>query len=410
MLKSLTRTSAAILLAVSFGFSAMPASADTSEALSESVVSGANTAIRNAMDAQQQPKTVVKRQASDVQSASPTVAQVPPVNQQPVGGNVQQGLPTGLTYFGDFSVAFPMGNIGAGSKGLPGGMDGMAAWGFSPDSRVLVSYYDLQHYPEGFNSGTVPLYLPKGLPASSCVNLDGVAANGCSAEDLDMATEDHFLIASYEQLFTAAKVKGRKIPLVVTPTYVARWSQIAQSGTAGSDMVPFIDPENGQVVSGVSTRSAQYWSVAVTAPFLKTPRMFGTFTVAPTWLNHPNGVNETNHAQLYQILYLEYNLTRATRFFLEPQVSRDYLPTDPYPQHLAAYFLGATQRVGNQGFVQLVLNSGGPTNYSPYGISYFQCNALPCSANNNTAPRIGGLKATQIQLQFGLGSPVVLPI
>jgi hypothetical protein len=96
-----------------------------------------------------------------------------------------------------------------------------------------------------------------------------------------------------------------------------------------------------------------------------------------------------------------------TRLFLEPQVSRDYLPTDPYPQHLAAYFAGITERVGRGGFVQLVYNEGGPTNYSPYGIKYFQCYALPCSAN--TVPAQGGLKASQLQLQFGIGSPVVLP-
>lgn len=406
MLKSLTRASAALLLAVSFGLSVVPAKADQSQALANSVVSGANTAIRNAMDQQSQPKPATKPQ----DGTQSTVAQVPPVNQQPVGGAAQMGLPTGFTYFADLSIAYPWGDIGtAQGKWLQGGMDGMVSWGFNPTSRVVASFYQLQHYPYGFNSGTVPVYLPAGFPAAGCTNLNGTASASCTATNLDLTTKDSFMLLSYEKLLLLGDIKGRPLPVVITPTYVSRWSQINASGQPGSDVVPFVNPNNGLPVTGVPTRSAQYWSVAVTLPFLKTPRMFGTFTLAPTWLNHVNGVNLNNTAQLYQVLYLEYNANRNLRFFLEPQASRDYLPTDPYPQHLMAYFLGATQRLGKNEFVQLVLNSGGPSNYSPYGVKYFQCYALPCSANN-TVPAIGGLKATQIQLQFGVGSPVILPI
>jgi len=404
MLKSLTRASAALLVALSFGLSVVPAAADQSEALTQGVVSGANTAIRNAMDAQTQPKTVTKRQ--DGQQS--TVAQVPPINQQPVGGAQQVGLPTGFTYFADLSIAYPFGDIGtAQGKWTQGGMDGMLGYGFNPTTRAVASFYQLQHYPYGFNSGTVPVYLPAGIPQTGCANLNGTTAGGCSAENLDLTTKDSFMLLSLEKLLLLGNIKGRALPVVITPTYVSRWSQINQSGEEGSDVVPFVDPLNGLPVTGVPTRSAQYWSVAVTVPFLKTPRFFGTFTAAPTWLNHLNGVNQDNSAQLYQILYLEYSVSKNLRLFLEPQSSRDYLPTDPYAQHLAAYFLGATQRLGKNEFVQLVLNSGGPTNYSPYGIKYFQCYALPCSSS--TVPAIGGLKATQIQLQFGVGSPVVLP-
>ena len=405
MLKSLSRASAALLLAVSFGFSVVPARADQSEALATGVVSGANTAIRNAMDHQAQPKPATKPQ----DGTQSTVAQVPPVNQQPVGGAAQAGLPTGFTYFADLSIAYPFGDIGtAQGKWLQGGMDGMASWGFSPTSRVVASFYQLQHYPYGFNSGTVPVDLPAGLPAAGCTNLNGAASATCTGTNLDLTTKDSFLLLSYEKLLLLGDIKGRPLPVVITPTYVSRWSQIDASGQPNSDVVPFVNPNNGLPVTGVPTRSAQYWSVAVTVPFLKTPQMFGTFTVAPTWLNHVNGVNLTNTAQLYQVLYLEYNVNRNLRLFLEPQSSRDYLPTDPYPEHLAAYFFGATQRLGKNEFVQLVLNSGGPTNYSPYGIKYFQCYSLPCSAS--TVPALGGLKATQLQLQFGIGSPVVLPI
>lgn len=397
MLKSLTRTGAALLVAASFGLSVVPAHADTSEALATGVVSGANTAIRNAMDKQHETQT--KRE--DGQSSN--VAQVPPVKQVPVGGSAKAGLPTGFTYFLDASVAKPYGDIGNKTSWLPGGIDAMAAYGFDSTTRLMASYYELQHYPYGFNSGSVPLYLPPSFPKSA-VNPTSV---NLASEGLDLTTKDKFALFSLEKLFLIGNPSGRAIPLVVTPTYVARYSMIAQSGN-GSDVVPFVDQANGAPITDVNTRTAQYDSVAVTVPFLKTPGgFFGTFTVAPTWLTHLNGVNETNHAQLYQVLYLEYNVNRNLRVFYEPQASRDYLPTDYYPQHLFAYFAGVTQRVGKYGFVQAVLNSGGPSNYSPYGVSYLQCYALPCS--KNTVPAIGGLKATQLQLQFGVGSPVVLP-
>jgi hypothetical protein len=81
---------------------------------------------------------------------------------------------------------------------------------------------------------------------------------------------------------------------------------------------------------------------------------------------------------------------------------------DPYPQHLFTYFTGVSQTVGKNGFIQFVLNGGGPTNYSPYGVKQLNCLALPCSSN--TLPQIGGLKATQLQIQFGIGSPSVIQL
>ncbi len=406
MLKSLFRTSAAILIAASFGLSAIPAAADTGEALATGVVSGANTAIRNAME---QHTPAKQSKLKDSLLPPSTVAQVPPVNQQPVGGQQQQGLPTGFTYFADLSVAYPFGNIGVfGKKWLPGGMDAMASYGFNPTQRVVASYYELQHYPVGFNSGQVPLNFPPGFANPGCVDLSGSGSATCPgiSSPINVTTKDRFLLLSFEQLLTVGTMKHRPIPLVVTPTFVSRWSTVAASPYSNSDVVPFVD-QYGTPHFDIHTRTAQYDSIAFTAPFLKTPRMFGTFTLAPTVLTHLNGVNQQNAIQLYQILYLEYDLNKNTRLFFEPQSSRDYLPTDPYAQHLMAYFLGATERVGKNGFVQVVLNSGGPTNYKPYGVTSLQCYALPCG--QNTVPAVGGLKATQLQVQFGIGSPVVLP-
>ena len=135
--------------------------------------------------------------------------------------------------------------------------------------------------------------------------------------------------------------------------------------------------------------------------------MFGTFTVAPEWLVHTAGVNGTNHMQVPQILYLEYTPFQDTKIFFEPQSARDYLPTDPYPEHLIAYFLGVSQRFAKFGFVQLVLNSGGPTNLGPDQVTAIKCVTV---SPQLCGPVVGGLKATQLQLQLGIGSPNYFPL
>ena len=364
--------------AVFAAFCATFAQADVGDALATHIVPAANIAIKNAL-----PVT--------------TVGQVPPGIPKPAAQQ-QAGLPKGFTYTADVSVAYPFGNVGTyGAKWLPGGWDAVAAYGFSSRFRFQASYYELQHYPVGFNSGTVPLFIQGLAPPVGSVDL----ANNPTGPT-DVTVKDRFLLLMAEHLFTIGKV-----PIVITPTYVSRWSTIGASN-GNADVIPF--EFNGFPQYGIKTRTAQIHVAAVTLPFLSTPKMFGTLTLAPAWLTHLNGVNQTNHAQLYQILYLEYNPTTRDKFFFEPLASRSYLPTDPYPQHLNTYFLGYSHKFTPQSFVQLVLNSGGPSNYTPYGIVSLYCQRLPCAAPGNTIPQLGGLKSTQLQLQFGIGSPSVIQI
>ncbi|HET7813692.1 MAG TPA: hypothetical protein VFL13_04910 [Candidatus Baltobacteraceae bacterium] len=395
MVRKFLRTCAA--LALSVATVSAPAFADPTGPFG-AAVNGANGAIKSAM-------TVHLPDGN-------TVAQVPPVTQKPVGGQTQVGLPTGWTYTADFSIARSTGATGDfGKRWLPGGVDAVVGYGFNPTTRFVANYYELQHYPINFDSGKVPLYLPAGFPPTpgvnpSCVDLSGVTSANCAgiSPQINVTTKDKFALFMFEKLFNVGNVKGRSIPVVVTPTYVSRWSMVAASNGNG-DIVPFVDA-NGIPHTNINTRTAQMYSLAVTLPFLKTPKMFGTFTVAPTWLVHTAGLNQQNKAQLYQILYLEYAPTDGFKVFFEPQSSRDYLPADPYAQHLAAYFLGASQALGKNGFIQVIANSGTPTNYSPYGVYRLNCFALPCSAN--TIPSVGGLKASQIQIQLGIGSPSVI--
>ena len=395
MLKTLLRTGAAAIAAVTFGLSAIPAAADTGPY--GTVVDGANLAIKNVM--KPSPAPAFPKGA---------VAQVPPVNQQPIGGQrAPVGLPVGFTYTADLSIAKPFGDLGSyGKQWLPGGVDLVAAYGFDPTLRLVASGYQLQHYPVGFDSGTVPVYLRGFANPIGCANLDNTTANGCNASNINVRTKDTFGLFMLQKLFVI-DVKGRPLPIVVSPTYVARTSIIGQAPHHDDTVAFGINPPDGQTYFDVKTRTAQVESLAFTVPFLKTPKMFGTFTAAPGWLVHRAGANLENKAQIYQILYLEYTPNARTTFFFEPQSSRDYLPTDQYAQHLAAYFLGGSFRTTKTTFVQVTLNSGGPTNEGSYGVHSIFCdNPYDPSA---CAPVIGGLKATQIQVQFGIGSPSVLP-
>ncbi|HEU5479098.1 MAG TPA: hypothetical protein VFU90_04655, partial [Candidatus Tumulicola sp.] len=340
---------AAIALAIaSAGLSLLPASADGVENVYEqSILPGANTAIKNAMDEANRKREAERRQASAPAGPSTsllppgTVGQIPPVSQQRIGPAI--GFPTGFGFSADVSSAYPFGDIGSyGKQWLMGGFDGSLSYAFSPTSRVVASMFELQHWPYGFNSGQVPVYLAGFRNPVGCADLSGGNACGPGAgQNLNVATKDTFGVFMYEQLFLIKGMPGGHVlPIVISPTYVARGGQIGESPD-NNDVVPFaFNPPDGPVFTSVPTRTAQYKAVAVTLPFLKTPKMFGTFTVAPTWLMHTAGVNSGNSMQLAQVLYLEYTPFANTKIWFEPQSARDYLPTDPYPEHLIAYFLG----------------------------------------------------------------------
>jgi hypothetical protein len=419
MLKTLFRIGVASVTLTAVGLSALPASADGTDGVYEQIiVPSANDAIKSALDAERQKRETQHRQATGAAASAPitattslvpppaSVAQVPPVNQQPISQKI--GFENGFGYSGAISSAYPYGDIGSYGKGwLMGGFDASLSYAFGGTTRVVASMYQLQHWPYGFNTGQVPVYLAGFQNPVGCADLSGGNACGPGAgRNINTATKDIFGVFMLEKMFLIGGMPGGHVlPIVITPTYVARGGIIGES-TSNNDIVPFaFDPPNGPFFTDVPTRTAQYQAVAVTLPFLKTPKMFGTFTVAPTWLVHTAGVNSKNTMQLPQVLYLEYTPFRDTKIFFEPQSARDYLPTDPYPEHLIAYFLGVSQRITRYGFVQVVLNSGGPTNLGPPGVS-----AIKCVTIELCGPAIGGLKATQIQLQLGIGSPSYFPL
>jgi hypothetical protein len=376
---------------------ALPAFADgTADVYQQSILPGANSAIKNYLDQQ-------KAQAK--------VAQAPPVSQPALGPVI--ALPPGFTYTADITTAYPYGNIGSyGRQGwLMGGVDLQAGYGINWSTRVVASMFQLQHYPYGFNSGLAPVYLAGFRNPVGCADLsDGNACGPGTGRNINVRTKDTFGVFMLEKLFVIKPdMLPGPVPIVISPTYVARGGQIGFA-PGNNDVVPFTYNLPDGPVENIPVRTAQYYAVAITLPFLKTPKMFGTFTVAPQWLVHTAGANSGNSMQLPQVLYLEYTPTKSTTFFFEPQSARDYLPTDPYPEHLIAYFLGVSQRLTRYSFVSVVLNSGNPTNLGPDGVTGIKCLSAQQAINNACGLAIGGLKATQLQLQFGVGSPTYFPL
>jgi hypothetical protein len=403
MLGCIFRRLTAATAALVIGAWALPAAADdgTGDVFQKSIVPSANELIKSVMS---QPKP--KKQDS-------TIAQVPPVSQPPVPKMQLPGDRFG--YMVDFSMAYPYGNIGDyGKQGwLMGGMDALVSYKFNWSTKLVASMFQLQHWPYGFNSGLAPVYLAGFQNPVGCADLSGGSACGPgTGRNINVRTKDTFGVFMLQKmiLIKSDKIPGPgAVPIIVSPTYVARGGQIGFA-PGNNDVVPFTYNLPDGPVENIPVRTAQYYAVALTLPFLKTPKMFGTFTIAPQWLVHTAGANVGNSMQLPQVIYLEYNPVPGTTLFVEPQSARDYLPTDPYPEHLIAYFLGVSQRISKYGFVSAVLNSGNPTNLGADGVIGIKCLTVQQAVNNACGLAIGGLKATQLQLQFGIGSPNVFPL
>lgn len=404
MRRDVLRGIAGAVAAFIIGACTLPAMADgTADVYQKSILPGANDAIKSAMS------------KPTPQPSSAPVAQVPPVDQEPAKRKME--LPGDrLVYMVDFSMAYPYGNIGTygHQQGwLMGGMDALVDYKFNWSTRLVVSMFQLQHWPYGFNSGTPPVYLAGFVNPVGCADLSGGNACGSGAgRNINVRTKDTFGVFLLHKmlLIKSDKIPGPgAIPIVISPAYVARGGEIGFAPN-NNDVVPFTYNLPDGPVENIPVRTAQYYAVAITLPFLKTPKMFGTFTVAPQWLVHTAGANVGNSMQLPQVLYLEYTPTRTTTFFFEPQSARDYLPTDPYPEHLVAYFLGASQRLSKHAFVKIVLNAGTTTNQGPIGVTGVKCLTVQQAINNACGLAIGGLKATQLQIQFGLGSPNLFPL
>ncbi len=367
-----------------FVFAAVPAFADTSEAgaLNAGLLEPANASLARAL-----------RDLRAAPSPQPDVAQVNPPGT-PQAPLRRPSLPQGFTYNVDASFAYPLDNVGF-NAGDPGGMDAGFGYAFSRTQRLAVNYYEIQQVPTGFSNVNVPFYL-QGYTGPG-TTLPGASLGTVNTGVVDVTTKDKIGQIGLQNLF----VIGNKVPIVITPTYLTHTATIG-----GHSDVALVEYNGYPTV--LHLRTEQEYLLPVTLPFLSTPRMFGTITAAPQWLVHPAGVNETNHAQFFALAYLEYRASPSTTFFVQPSRLVQYDPNDPYPQYTPTLIYGLSHHFTKETFVQMTVLEGGATNYQ-WGILSLTCQRLPCS-QSQVAPQIAGLHAAEVQIQFGIGSPVVLPL
>ncbi len=364
----------------------LPARADLSDAgaLRAGLLEPANASLQRVLQE-------VKDSSRDPKS----VAQANPVGT-PMKPLAKPGLPQGFTYNVDFSVAWPIDNVGFNAKD-PGGMDAGFGYALSRTNRVTVGYYEIQQVPVGFSNKVVPLYL-QGYTGPG-TNLPGASLGNQNTGLVDVTTKDKIFVAGDQNLFLI----GGKLPIVITPTYIARNATIG-----GHDDIQEIE-YNGFPTT-VHVRTEQEYLLGVTLPFLSTPRMFATLTAAPQWLVHPAGVNQTNHAQIFLLAYIEYRFDPATTAFFQPSRLIQYNPVDPYPEYTPSFIFGVSHHLTKRFFVQGTVLEGGATNYNhQWGIVSLTCQRLPCSPSQ-VAPQFSGLHAAELQLQLGIGSPTVIPL
>jgi hypothetical protein len=300
------------------------------------------------------------------------------------------GLPTGWNYTLDVSSAVATGNVHPYAA-LPGGMDAVVGYGFNKHIRAQIGYYEIQTYPTGFDSGTVPLDL-QGLGPIGTTKLQSAPAN--------INTKDKLLVANVSYLYDIAG----KLPIVISPTYIVRGGTVGGSESQTLEIDGF--PQS------VKPRSGEEYLLAATLPLLSTPKMFASFTAGPEWLVNMQGANLTNHAQIFELGYIEYRATKRDTLYWQPSRLISYLPPDPFPETTFTSILGYSHRINHFLFVQLTAQEGAPTNIPQLGITSVTCVGINARGTgcNQTVPTVRGLHASQFQLQFGLGQPSVVPL
>ena len=388
-MKAPIRSSMALLVALLLA-GASPAFADpVSDSLSQTIVNPANRALQDALETvkQQKAQEQTHQQAREPQAddGSQQTAQAVPQGQ-PEKPIAAPSLPRGLNYTADLSIAWAQGNTGAPNRGMMGAVDGVLGYGFTRLTRVEAGYYELQEYPIGFSTGSVPLYLQGIGPPLTTQSLAGQPAY--IKNKLFTLTEQNLIMI------------GHKLPIIISPAYVSRWGSI----NGGPDNLLI---ENNGLPLNVRARTFQLKLLALTLPLISTPHVFASYTIAPQWLVNTGGANTSNNPQAFQLLYAEYRYNKMFSAFFQPSLLPNYTQIDQYPQHLLTTIYGVNARITPWSFIQLVLENATPTNKTQIGVTGITCQTTACV---NPALGIGGLKGSTLQLKFGFGSPSVIPL
>jgi len=335
---------------------------------------------------------------------------------------------------------YATGDTGYRRNNLPGSIDATAFIGFEKYTRLFAGYYQPEFYPIGFDRGVVPTYVADsatgftspggrsncqafgpgnlnltGLVPNCPADLHAVTFNGNKQYQNDASVKNQVLILSLQKIIYIAGL----VPIVISPTYTVTKGEIG----GGDDVFLTYSPQTQQVHRS-HLRGSQVKSVFLSLPFANSSKLFGVYTVGPQWLLNTNGNNQTNHAQIFQVLDLRYFANDSTTLFFQPSILQAYLPNDPYPERIPTIITGFSHKIGGKNsplFIQGLLQGGTPVN-PPYGKTgrigvidntcvrdYPNCVANP-DPRSNIAVTFGGTKAATFELQVGLGTPSVIPL
>ena len=399
-----------------------PSAGQAVDPATTSVSGNAGNMLRDALNARRAPGEALTAAAAATPSAPPAAA--PAGTPRP---GIQHPSVPGFHYSLDISSAFPDGDIGFHRNSLPGGLDGALFYGPDKYTRLQAGFYTLSEYPLGFDTGTVPSYVLNGAipvlgpllgPGRQNCNVLGGLVGGkvpnCPA-NLQAAQDDATV---RNRIFTLGISRmvyiGGVFPIVITPQYVARSASIGGS----DDIFEVYNPDTFSA-QRLHLRTAQTKSLLLTIPLANSPKLFAAFTLGPQWLVHTAGLNQDNHAQIFQELDVRYFAGNKTTFFVQPSLLQNELPNDPYSQRIPTLLAGFSHKIAKPFYIQGYVAGGTPTN-PPHGqtgrigIIDVTCVQLPICLSapdprTNTALQLGGLKATTFVLQLGIGTPSVIP-
>ncbi len=395
---------AAVLFAVAIW---TPASAQSASDIMSSVGIQAAAAARDAVRAHE---AMLKR--SLLASPAPVAAdETPPPEVTESNVSKPQFLGKPLTYEADINMMASGGNTNQNFAGMPGGINGSLLYKLTRTSRVFAGYYQLSAQSLGNDDTNIPVVFQGTTTPIGTINANALR--------VDATTHLRFQIYNFQQMFT---IGGWHHPLILAPTYVSVRSSVGGGDDTGTIFA------NGQVLTNVHQRSYQTKGINLAIPLFYAEKYFIAYTGGPIWNVNLNGANVTNHPQLLQSLYADYQPSPDITFFANAISSITYFPTDVYPYHVPTFHYGISRVLKAPFFVEAEVSTGGPSNpnYTDIGRIGIVDFTVPCSrtaaggtpsltcvalAQNGVAiPVVGAQRYTTFTIMFGIGAaPLVRP-
>jgi hypothetical protein len=383
-----------------------PASAQSAADMMSSVGIQAAAAARESVRARE---AMLKRNL--LASPAPSTAETPPPEITESNVSKPQFLGKRLEYSADIDMMTAGGNTRQDFAGLPGGIDASLTFKATRTSRFYAGYYQFSAQSLGNDDSNIPIVF-QGT-TTPIGTLDAHAAR------IDATTHLRFQLYNFQQMFT---IGGWHHPLIIAPTYVSIRSSIGGSDDAGTIFA------NGQVLTNVHQRSYQTEGVNLAIPLFYGEKYFIAYTGGPIWNVNLNGANQTNHAQLLQSMYANYQPSPKLTFFVNAINSITYFPTDVYPYHVPEFHYGISKVLKPPFWIEAEVSTGGPSNpnYTDIGRIGIVDLTVPCArtaaggtptltcvalAQNGVAvPVVGAQRFTTFTIMFGIGAaPLVRP-